>query len=274
MSIRSSLFAAACFVSLVASVVACGGSDSPSGNLSPYTSEPDRTVVLGDGKGGTGYVTPGGADCIQLASGECVKPQDKCKDGERADVIVDAQGKVLTVVCYPASNAPTPVDSQGNVDLGKDNKGVVSIDGNDDGVDIAGDVTSSGNNVTVYGQGPAVSVIGGNVDADGNNFALRGVTVKQNVTIVGNNATLVLCAIDGDLHIEGNNTVVAECAVGGSLTIQGNNSVLVGNRVAKTIDVTGSNTVCNGNVAWTDANANHLFDPGEAGAAVDCSGKK
>lgn len=273
MPIRSSLLGA-CFVSVVVSVVACGGSDSPSGNLSPYTSEPDKTVVLGDGKGGTAYVTPGGSDCIELGSGECIKPQDKCKAGERADVVVDAKGKVLAVVCYPAATTPTPVDSQGNVDLGKDNKGVVSIDGADDGVDVAGDVSSSGNNVTVYGQGPAVSVIGGNVDADGNNFALRGVTVKQNVTIVGNNATLVLCAIDGDVHIEGNNTVVAECAVGGSLTIRGNNSVLVGNRVSKSIDVTGSNTVCNDNVAWTDANANQLFDPGEAGAAIDCTDKK
>ncbi|AKU94420.1 hypothetical protein AKJ09_01084 [Labilithrix luteola] len=257
------------------SFVACGGSDGPSsGNLSPYTSEPDKTVVIGDGKGGTAYVTPGGADCIHLDSGECVKPQDKCKEGQRADVIVDSKGKVLTVVCYPASSTPTPVDSQGNVDLGKDNKGVVSVGGADGGGGIAGDVSSSGNNVTIYGQGPAVSVIGGSVDADGNNFAMRGVTVKQNVTIVGNNATLVLCAIDGDLHIEGNNSVVAECAVGGSLTIRGNNSTLVGNHVAKTIDVAGQNTACDGNTAWSDANANHLFDPGEAGAPIDCTAKK
>lgn len=257
-------------------LLACGGSDAaaPSGDNTPYTSDPNKTVVLGDGKGGTVSSTPVGADCITIASGECVKPQDKCKDGERADVIVDSKGKVIEIVCYPATSTPTPIDGQGNVELGKDNKGVVAVDGADDGIDIAGDVSSSGNNVTVYGQGPGVSVIGGDVTASGNNFAMRGVTVKQDVTITGNNATLVLCAIDGDVVIEGNNTVIAECTIKGKVTIKGNNSKLVANEVAGGITVEGSNTVCDGNVTWSDANANGLLDPGEAGASIACTDDK
>jgi|GEM_PF-1528679 len=255
-------------------VVACGSEAGAPDAGTPYTSEPNKTVVLGDGKGGTAYVTPTGGGCITTPSGECVKPQDTCKDGERADVIVDSSGKVVEVVCYPGESAPTQVDEKGNVELGKGNKAVVAIDGADDGVDVAGDVTSSGNNVTVYGQGPEVSVIGGDVTAEGNNFSMRGVTVKKDVVVRGNNATLVLCAIEGDVTIEGNNAVIAECTIKGKVTIKGNNSVLVSNRVLGGIAVTGENTVCDANVAWTDGNGNGLLDPGETGSPIECTDKK
>lgn len=259
----------ACFCVLVAAV-GCGGSDAPPPNDTPYTSDPNKTTVIG-GAGGT-YTTPQGNDCITLASGECVKPQTECKQGERADVIVDSKGKVVEIVCYPASATPTPVDSSGNVELGKENKGVVSIDGAVDGIDVAGNVDSSGNNVVVYGQGADVSVIGGNVDADGNNFSMRGVTVKKTVTISGNNATLVLCVIEGDVIVKGNNTVIADCSIKGKVKIEGNNTILVGNEIGGGIDLTDTkNTVCDGNVAWNDANANGVLDPGETGAALTCN---
>ncbi|MDF2692621.1 MAG: hypothetical protein K0S65_1004, partial [Labilithrix sp.] len=127
-------------------LVACGSDDeAPAQADTPYTSAPNKTVVIG-ANGGTVVTTPSGNDCVQLPSGECVKPQDKCKPGERADVVVDSGGKVVEILCYPAAENPTPIDGQGNVELGKDNKAVVSIDGADDGVDVAGDVTSKGNN--------------------------------------------------------------------------------------------------------------------------------
>jgi hypothetical protein len=263
-------------IGFVFGLIACGGSDdnsSPPGN--PYGSEPNTTVVVGAGAGaGTVSKTPSGDQCIQLPSGECVKPQDKCKVGERADVVIDSRGKVVEIVCYPASSTPTPIDGQRNVDLGKENKGVVSIDGDDDGVDVAGDVTSRGNNVTVYGQGPAVSVIGGKVVAEGNNFAMRGVTVKGNVELTGNNAALVLCVVEGDVIIHGNNTVIADCSVLGKIEIVGNNSVLVANEVGKGISLSESkNTVCDSNTAWSDTNGNMRLDPGESGAAISCEKK-
>lgn len=253
---------------------ACGGSESaPPPTDDPYTSAPDRTVVVGPGAGsGTVATTPVGAACIQLPSGECVKPQERCKPGDRADVIIDSAGKVVEIVCYPATVSPTPIDGQGNVELGKNNNDVVAIDGLDDGVDVEGDVSSRGNNVTVYGQGPGVSVIGGNVEATGNNYAMRGVTVKRDVRITGNNAALVLCVIEGDLIIEGNNAVVADCTVLGKIQIRGNNTVLVGNEVGGGIDIGDSqNSVCDANVVWTDTNGNKLLDPGETGAAISCA---
>lgn len=260
--------------SVLCFLVACGGSDAaaPSGNDTPYTSDPNKTVVVGSGAAAEGTNAQASAACVTLPSGACVDAK-QCAAGERRDVIVDAQNRVVAVVCYPANSAPTVVDAQGNVVLSKtQNDGVVAVDGTADGVDIAGNVSASGNNVTVYGQGPGVSVIGGNVAATGNNFAMRGVTVQGNVDVSGgNNATLVLCVIEGDVHIVGNNNVIADCDVLGNIIIEGVNNVLVGNHVAGTITVSDAkNMVCDSNTQWTDANANKVFDPGEAGAAIAC----
>ena len=258
-------------------VVACGGSDAPApdGNNTPYTSDPNKTVIVGGGlaQGGTSAQTTAGNGCVKLPSGACVDAK-QCAATERRDVVVDSVGKVVAVVCYPANATPTQVDAKGNVELGKTgNNEVVALDGVADGLDITGNVTSKGNNVTVYGQGPGVSVIGGNVVAEGNGFALRGVTVKGNVEIAGgNNAVLVLCVIEGNLVIHGNNNVLADCSVLGTITIDGVNSVIVGNQVGNGISIADAkNTVCDGNVVWTDANANHLLDSGESGAVISCS---
>lgn len=257
-------------------LVCCGGSSEPAAGPppgDPYTSRPDTTVVVGAGAGsGTVAATPSGDGCIYLPSGECVQPQKRCKPGERADVIIDSTGKVVEVVCYPATESPTPIDGEGNIELGR-NKGVVSVDGVDDGIDIAGDVSARGNNVTVYGQGSAVSIIGGDVNGDGNNFAIRGVTVKKDVHVNGNNATLVLCVVEGDVIIRGNNAVIADCTIGGKVEIYGNNGVLVANEVAGSIQVFGTNTACDANVTWNDANGNKLLDANETGAPLACEAK-
>ncbi len=250
--------------------IACGGASTPVDD--PFTGAPERTVVVGDGKRAV-FVTPSGSDCVQIGT-QCVRPQDKCGPGARADVIVDSKGKVLEIVCYPPAPSAPPVESTGDIDLGKDNKATVTLDGQADGADIAGDVRSRGNNVTIYGQGPGVSLIGGSVVADGNNFSMRGVTVQRNVTVKGNNATLVLCVIEGDLLIEGNNAVMAECTVLGKVTIKGNNAVLVANRIAGGLSVDGKEAVCDGNLQFTDGNANRVADPGELGVPLACSNKK
>ena len=256
-------------VFVISLVAACGASTGDAGNDTAYTSDPNKTVVVGGAGGPNNAQTPTG--CVQLPDGRCVEAKE-CKAGERRDVVVDSAGKVVAVVCYPADSAPPVVESQGNVDLAKENKGVVALDGNADGVDIVGNVASNGNNVTVYGQGPDVSVIGGSVTATGNNFALRGVTVKGNVEIGGgNNAVLVLCTIEGNVTITGNNNVIGDCDILGNIVINGVNNTLVANHVGGTITITDAkNSVCDGNTKWTDTNQNKLFEATEAGEALTC----
>lgn len=258
-------------------VIACGGDDAPPpGDNTAYTSDPDKTVVVGGATAATGAATPSSSGCVTLPSGECVDAKS-CPAGERRDVVVDSAGKVVAVVCYPASSAPPVIDSEGNVTLDKNqNGGVVAVDDKADGVDVKGDVASSGNNVTVYGNGPGLSVIGGNVGATGNNFSMRGVTVQGNVEIGGgNNANLILCAIQGNVRIVGNNNVIANCDILGNIIIEGVNNVLVGNHVGGTITISDAkNQVCDNNTKWTDANTNKVFDVGEAGAVLTCEPTK
>jgi hypothetical protein len=248
----------------LALVVACGGSDpQPIGDDTAYTSDPDKTVVIGGD--GTAVAQPS-SGCVTLPSGECVEAKS-CKPGERRDVVLDSAGKVVAVVCYPADPNPPTIDDDGNVTLDKNqNNGVVAVG------DIGGNVEAQGNNVTVYGQGPEVSIVRGNVVAEGNNFSLRGVTVLGNVEVSGgNNATLVLCVVEGDVKITGNNNVIADCTVHGNIEIDGVNNVIVGNRVGGTIVVTDAkNSVCDGNVKWVDANGDKIVDPGELGDALAC----
>jgi hypothetical protein len=262
------------FVSL-GLLLACSGTPASSDNT-PYTSDPGKTVVVGGGGASEGTTAQSGTGCVQLPSGECVDVK-QCGAGERRDVVIDSAGKVVAVVCYPGDSAPPVIDSQGDVTLGKtENKGVVAVDGIADGVDIAGNVSAAGNNVTVYGRGPDVSVIGGSVTATGNNFSMRGVTVQGNVEVGGgNNATMVLCAVQGNVHIVGNNNVIANCDILGNILIEGVNNVLVGNHVGGTITLTDAkNQVCDGNTKWSDANSNKIFDAGEAGAALSCTTPK
>lgn len=261
-------------------LLACGGDDggAVAGDNTPYTSDPDKTVVVGGAgastaSGSTAGTAQPSAGCVTLPSGECVDAKS-CAPGERRDVVVDSKGSVVAVVCYPANASPPVINSEGDVSLNKnENNGVIAIDGAADGVDIKGNVVAAGNNVVVYGEGPAVSVIGGNVDSGGNNFSLRGVTVQGTVHIVGNNATLVLCSIEGNVVFEGNNNVIANCSILGSVEIKGVNNTLVSNQIGGQISVgADKNTVCDGNVVWSDANANRVFDAGEAGAAITCGG--
>lgn len=257
---------------------ACSGSDATvSGDNTPYTSDPNKTVVVGATGGSTASGSAGTAQpssgCITLPSGECVDAKS-CAPGERRDVVVDSKGKVVAVVCYPADATPPELNSDGDVSLSKtENNGVVAIDGAADGVDVKGNVVAAGNNVVVYGEGPAVSVIGGNVEAGGNDFSLRGVTVQGNVHVVGNNATLVLCVIEGNVVFDGNNNVIANCAIRGNVEIKGVNNTLVSNQIGGQVSVgADKNTVCDSNVVWSDANANKVLDPGETGAAIACGG--
>jgi hypothetical protein len=147
---------------------------------------------------------------------------------------------------------------------------VCVLDDVDDGADITGDVTLDGNNVTLWGHGPDVSVIGGDLNISKNNARVRGVRVRGDVTIDHNNPSLVDCVIEGNLIIHGNNVAVALCDVWGTTQIDGNNAVLVENRLASAPEVTGNNTVCTSDFAFEDSDDDKIIADAELGQELAC----
>jgi len=246
---------------------ACGSDDTSW----PYAA--DQTTIIGDAvalSGPTGYhveSTPDGEACIELNEA-CVTPQEQCGDNGVADVLVDAHGAAVDVICYPTGGVAIEHVEGDLADVG--NNVVLVLDDAPDGVDVAGDITIDGNNVTLFGYGPDVSVVGGNLNIDKNNALVRGLRVAGDVTIDKNNPSIVDCVIEGDLTIRGNNVSVALCDVWGKLTIEGNNAILVGNHFASAPEIFGLNTVCNGNVAFDDENADGELGADELGDAIEC----
>jgi hypothetical protein len=253
-------------------LVACG-SDAPRSAL-PYA--PNSTAVIGgdydnpDGRAQRVLETPDGDECIDL-DGACVRPQEQCGNSGTADVLLDDAGNVVDVICYPTSGVAIET-LEGKVDHVGNNV-VLVFDDEDDGADVAGDVTIDGNNVTLYGNGPDTSVIGGDLNIDKNNAVVRGIRIRGDVTITKNNPSIVDCVIEGDLTIRGNNVSIALCDVWGKLVIEGNNTVLVDNQFATAPEVKGNNTVCASNVLFVDTDGDGRVSEDELGDTVVCAGK-
>ena len=256
------------FVLAGASSVGCGGTTDGgvTGFNTPY--DPGSATVIG--KPGGDQSIPKTSDC---GDPSCKAAVDKCGANGAADVVVDADGNVLDVICYGHDVTVTDVPTSPVLEYTSDgNNSVLVLDGQNDGPDITANLTITGNNAIVYGQGPAVSVIGGTVQVEKNNAEIRGVRVDGDVTIDKNNTKLVFCVIQGNLTITGNNTTVADCDVFGQVTITGENTVLVGDRFAGIDTVNGPNLTCSADTRFDDANKNGFVDAGETGGAVSCPG--
>lgn len=273
MNTRPTLLFAALLLPLL---VACGSDDSATavestnGNL-PYAK--DKTVVIGPDGVKEPVATPDGKDCLALAkdAADCTRPQDTCGEGGRADVVVDAKGKVVAVICYPVDGTPVATVPEGGTEqVGAENKEIVVIDGKDDGVDVTGDVTITGNNVVVYGSDPATSIIGGDLVVSKNDGTIRGVTINGDVRIDGNNTALVDCVVRGNVTITSNNNVLVSCTVFGNVTVTGNNNTLYYNRLSGLIEGEAKNMVCGDNRAFVDLDADGIVSASELGDPVAC----
>jgi hypothetical protein len=251
--------------------LAPGCGDDDAGSEYPYAKN-SALLVEGDGRETSVGAEPDA--CITHKRNACIKTAEHCGRGFTAvDLHLDADGNVLAAVCYPTeSYAVEALDRTDGRGMKVDNNEVVALDAADDGVDLEGGLTAEGNNAVIYGRGPEVSVVGGDVDLRGNNVVLRGVRVEGGVSLSLNNGSLSTCVVRGDLVVDGNNVIIAGCDVFGSITVRGNNSALANNRVQGGITVTGNNTRCAGNVAFADADADALVDEGERGAAIECGG--
>lgn len=242
--------------------LACGADPS-------YYPGGDHTTSVVSGGGAEQYGTPSGTGCVVTPLNPCIKPQSMCGDSARADVILNPDGSVLSIICYPLRAPGDPVvliPAQGPVATG--NKGVVVLD---PGQVVNGNLTVDGNNATVFGAGPAVSTITGDLAVSFNDGVVRGVSIRGNAVIGGNNTSLFWCVIDGDVTINSNDNILADCDIYGKVTINGNNNQLVGNRIQGGIKVNANNTSCQGNVGFTDVNANQVIEPAEVGSKLTCN---
>lgn len=227
----------------------------------PY--QPGDITVLGEALGGR-------PERIEECGDECSTVDDECGDDAAADVVLDADGEVADVICYGQDvNVETVgIDRVESAEAG--NKTVLVLDGIDDGEDVTGNVVVSGNNSTVWGEGPEVSVIGGTLKITKNNAVVRGVRIHGDVAVTKNNAQFSMCVIEGDLTITGNNTTFADCVILGDVKIAGVNTVLAQNRFGKSYEIGGKNLTCNENYTFVDANEDGEFDDAETGDAVTC----
>ena len=236
---------------------ACTESSSNGGATGDRPYQLGQALVIGEG--GSAEPTDVNDGCDSEA---CQAVRERCGDDAYADVVVDADGHVLDVLCFRGNAEVQEIGEEAVASASAGNNTVIVLDGADDGADVTGAVTLTGNNAVLYGRGAAVSRVG-SLSIEKNNALVRGVSILGDVTIDKNNAQLSFCEIHGDLTILGNNTTLAECTVYGQVQIDGVNTVLVNNRFATERELSGKNLTCNGNVAFEPS------EPGDAGAPVE-----
>jgi len=238
-----------------------------------------KVVVSADG---TIYVVEAqGSGCAQVGD-QCVDLAGEsgryCDDpNAQADVLLDQDGKVVTLVCYPPVADGTSVeelqtDAEGNVSLPSNQNGVVITFPEDtNGAAVAGNIALDGERVVLYGNGVDQTIVDGNLDLLSNNARVRGLTVKGDVHFHSNsnNSSLLLCRIEGNLNVESNGATLASCEVFGDVRVSGNNAVLVNIGVQGEWDV-DSGATCEGCYSFSDDNDDLLVQDSELGDAIDC----
>ncbi|MBI2377422.1 MAG: hypothetical protein HYV07_25700 [Deltaproteobacteria bacterium] len=269
-----------------------GCSDEPTATLAardePYEpwSEENTTVIGGNTTGNApepGFVATGqvtAAGCLQVTDASCVEFEREGRycttDSGPVDVIRNGDS-VVEVVCYEdtdgtaGSTVVVDGDSDGAIDVPQQKNGsVLTFDPSSDGKPVAGNVTVDANNVTIYGNGPANSIIDGNLVITGNNARIRGVRVTGNVVFDLNTGALVLSVVEGNIHVGSNNVLLAENDVFGNVEVSGNNAILIGNDVSGNWQISGQNPVCSENFAFADADENGSVEDSERGNALTC----
>lgn len=233
-------------------------SDTRGGNATSMPYQVGQALVIGSAEGAELVNVDANCD-----TATCDAVRERCGDSAYADVVVDAEGNVLDVLCFRGNATLQELGEDSVATASAGNGTVLVFDGEADGADVTGDVVLTGNNAVVYGQGADVSEIGGNLAIDKNNAVVRGVTIRGNVSIDKNNAQLSFTEIFGNLTIDGNNTTLAECIVHGEVQINGVNTVLVQNRFEGARILSGKNLTCNGNVGF-ESDADGSADAGAA----------
>jgi hypothetical protein len=224
-----------------------------------------QAMVFGASEGGV--TTSIDAAC---ATETCVAVRERCGGDAYAEVVLGTPGNVLDVMCYPGDLRVREIGAAPFESIGEESDTVFVFDALEDGADVLGDVTVSGDNDVLYGAGAEVSVLGGGLGIDGERTVLRGLTIRGNVTIDENEAKLSLVQINGDLTINGNGVTLSESIVHGDVLVVGSNTVLSRNLLEGVASLEGTNLACRLNQRFDDADGNRVIDDAELGSEVAC----
>lgn len=254
-----------------------GDGDSVSyGQTSDVVVTADGSTYVVTNEGGEGCVDVGG-ECVDIADAEGRYCDD---ENAQADVLLDENGDVVSVVCYPPADEGTTVEELqtegGTIELPSNQNGtVITFPEDSDGVPLDGNVTLDGERVVLYGNGVDETLINGNITLASNNARLRGLTVQGNVEVEenANNGSIVLCRIEGNLTVHSNGMTLASCEVYGNVTVEGNSTTLVNIGVQGEWKVSDS-SVCEGCYSFSDANDDNLLQEDEVGDPLECGNQE
>ncbi len=240
-------------------------------------------VVISPGAGTETIIGGRGDGCVELRGDVCVDPgevrEEYCDDPDaQADVIVDRDGKVIDVICYPPRDEGTTIDevavsADGSAEVPQSASGAVIIfDDETDGEPIEGDVRLSAERVSLFGNGVDVTILDGNLVVESNNSVARGFTVTGNLTFTenSNNSSVVFCSVHGNLVVPSNGVTIANCAVYGDVDVSGNGAKLINIGVQGAWKI-NDGTFCDGCYSFADDDDDHVVDAAEIGDALRCA---
>ncbi|MBI4420990.1 MAG: hypothetical protein HY560_09210 [Gemmatimonadetes bacterium] len=94
-----------------------------------------------------------------------------------------------------------------------------------------GDLTFSGSDVTLFGQGASGGTVtlNGNVTVEGSRNRMRGVRITGNMSVPGSNFGMSFSRVAGSFQMDGSSGVLLNNAICGTVTIKGSGAKLLGN---------------------------------------------
>ena len=241
----------------------CACSSSSREQVLPYPV--GQAMVFGAPEGGATMTI----DAV-CADETCQAVLDECGVSAYAEVVLDTQGNVLDVMCYPADVDLREIGAAPFETIGEESGTVFVFDALEDGADVLGDVRVTGDDDVLYGAGAEVSVLAGDLHIDGERTVLRGLTIRGDVTIDKNDAKLSLVQINGDLTINGNGVTLSESVVHGDVLVVGSHAVLARNLLEGVGSLTGTNLACSLNQRFDDSDGDRVIDDAELGVEVAC----
>lgn len=277
---------------IVCSSAACGPDETASGYSvtegagdDTNYGEDTSVVIVAGGNQDDQFIVSGEPD------GNCVQIEDACveideakgrycdKDGAQADIILDENGEVLEVVCYPPPESGAPleevsVSEDGTVNVPQNASGTVIVfDETTDGEPLEGDITLDAERITFFGNGVDETIIDGNLSFASNNARARGFTVTGDLSVAknSNNNAITFCKVHGSVDVQGNGMRLVNCQVFGDVSVAGNGATLVNIGVQGEWDV-NSGASCHGCYSFEDEDEDFIVLEEELGDSLSCGG--